>query len=290
MAGLPPETVSSVYHPDTITTKSRRASPSDLIALTTVRGVDPPRPPRDRHESARSEGTAGQQGEGDEHDRGDGETRREDAQSPQSTCFSTRSESSAGISHGRFLSEREHVLSLQNPDSGMPPHGGARSRLVLPELTILEQSSVPEAALQDVESPGWRTKPSRQSRSTAYPAKKRFPRTVRGLRVKLTGKTPRVASQCGPDDETTLPHATPAEDVGSIQVLGSGQPSVLSKSGSWFRDEHGRPKMLARKVFGKPPWYRKESGEMTSSVSSSIRELLRGRTPPPTPVKECTPD
>lgn len=61
---------------------------------------------------------------------------------------------------------------------------------------------------------------------------------------------------------------------------------MLRKSGSWFRDEHGRPKTLARKVFGKPPWYRRESGDMTSSVSSSIHELLRGRTPPPTPVKE----
>lgn len=57
----------------------------------------------------------------------------------------------------------------------------------------------------------------------------------------------------------------------------------ISKTGTWFKDELHTSK-IGRKLFGKAPWHRKESGESFSSVSSSIRAVLKGKTPPATPA------
>ncbi|KAH7160952.1 hypothetical protein EDB81DRAFT_853474 [Dactylonectria macrodidyma] len=59
----------------------------------------------------------------------------------------------------------------------------------------------------------------------------------------------------------------------------------LANVGAWFKDESGTSK-LKRKLFGKAPWHRKESGDSFSSVASSVREVLRGSTPPSTPSSE----
>lgn len=46
----------------------------------------------------------------------------------------------------------------------------------------------------------------------------------------------------------------------------------------------------SRKLFGKSPWHREASGgsgaSMASSVSSSVRDVLRGRTPVTSPVSD----
>ncbi|KAF4450895.1 hypothetical protein F53441_6034 [Fusarium austroafricanum] len=54
----------------------------------------------------------------------------------------------------------------------------------------------------------------------------------------------------------------------------------ITKTGSWLKDDVGKPK-LRQKLFGKAPWVRKESGDSFSSVTSSVREILKGETPPP---------
>ncbi|KAI1877049.1 uncharacterized protein JN550_001121 [Neoarthrinium moseri] len=46
-------------------------------------------------------------------------------------------------------------------------------------------------------------------------------------------------------------------------------------------------KSRARKLFGRSPWHRKTSGESSYSVSSSIREILRGNTPHSSPAGEA---
>jgi hypothetical protein len=57
----------------------------------------------------------------------------------------------------------------------------------------------------------------------------------------------------------------------------------ISKTGTWFKDELHTSK-IGRKLFGKAPWHRKESGDSFTSVSSSIRAVLKGKTPPATPA------
>lgn len=64
-------------------------------------------------------------------------------------------------------------------------------------------------------------------------------------------------------------------------------PHSVGKTGVWLKDELG-PSRITRKLFGKAPWHRKESAESYNSVSSSIRDVLKGRTPPATPVSTAT--
>ncbi len=61
----------------------------------------------------------------------------------------------------------------------------------------------------------------------------------------------------------------------------------VNKGSSTPKDEHGRIK-FRRKVFGKAPWHRKESGDSVSTVTSSVGEILRGGTPPATPTPRAT--
>lgn len=57
----------------------------------------------------------------------------------------------------------------------------------------------------------------------------------------------------------------------------------ISKTGTWFKDELHTSK-IGRKLFGRAPWHRKESADSFTSVSSSIRAVLKGKTPPATPA------
>jgi hypothetical protein len=54
----------------------------------------------------------------------------------------------------------------------------------------------------------------------------------------------------------------------------------ITKTGAWLKDDAGKSG-LRRKLFGRAPWVRKESGDSFSSVTSSVREILKGETPPP---------
>lgn len=62
----------------------------------------------------------------------------------------------------------------------------------------------------------------------------------------------------------------------------------MSRVTSLLREESkkqrggGWPRSL--KLFGKSPWHRKASAGSEASASSSIRDLLRGRTPVTSPV------
>jgi hypothetical protein len=58
------------------------------------------------------------------------------------------------------------------------------------------------------------------------------------------------------------------------------------------KDEANNPqngdRLRARKLFGRAPWHRKLSKESNDSVSSSIRDMIRGRTPDPSPASGQT--
>lgn len=64
----------------------------------------------------------------------------------------------------------------------------------------------------------------------------------------------------------------------------SGCPPVQSimKTSTWLKDElHGSK--IKKRFFGRAPWHRKDSVDSMSSVSSSVRDIIRDGTPPSTP-------
>ncbi|KAM3445388.1 hypothetical protein NHJ13734_000515 [Beauveria thailandica] len=99
-------------------------------------------------------------------------------------------------------------------------------------------------------------------------------------------------------DAASSPHAnSPTQNTGSSPPFGIDPPRPpregyeavpgLGKTGTWLREEFGSAKK-ATKIFGRAPWNRKDSTATFSSVSSSIREVLRGETPPASPLMSFT--
>lgn len=79
------------------------------------------------------------------------------------------------------------------------------------------------------------------------------------------------------------PHSSSAIDGARRYLVtqqGLGSTTLL-------KDESG-PIKFSRKIFGKAPWHRKDSGDSMSSVASSVRDLLKSGTPPGTPHSEKT--
>ncbi|KAJ2966641.1 hypothetical protein NQ176_g10052 [Zarea fungicola] len=60
------------------------------------------------------------------------------------------------------------------------------------------------------------------------------------------------------------------------------------KTGTWLRDELDNAKLRRKKIFGRAPWNRKDSTATFTSVSSSLRDVLRGDTPPASPLMPCS--
>ncbi|KAJ4153739.1 hypothetical protein LMH87_010213 [Akanthomyces muscarius] len=82
------------------------------------------------------------------------------------------------------------------------------------------------------------------------------------------------------DEETLGDTQAPANDD---QAHHEKAIPGLGKTGTWLREEFGNGKKTM-KIFGRVPWNRKDSTASFSSVSSSIREVLRGDTPPASPL------
>ncbi|CEJ87901.1 hypothetical protein VHEMI04546 [[Torrubiella] hemipterigena] len=57
----------------------------------------------------------------------------------------------------------------------------------------------------------------------------------------------------------------------------------LKHTGTWLKRELNNLGN-SKKIFGRAPWRHKESLDSTSTVSSSVRDVLRGATPPTTPT------
>ncbi|KAK1699859.1 hypothetical protein BDP55DRAFT_209391 [Colletotrichum godetiae] len=63
--------------------------------------------------------------------------------------------------------------------------------------------------------------------------------------------------------------------------------SPVSKTLTWFTNkEDQRSTATGMGWFGKAPWHRKDSNDTISSATSSVRDVLAGRTPPVTPDPE----
>ncbi|ORY65296.1 uncharacterized protein BCR38DRAFT_484738 [Pseudomassariella vexata] len=98
--------------------------------------------------------------------------------------------------------------------------------------------------------------------------------------------------------KTTAEQAEPTDvvdtdatvEAAKQQLKQSTSCNPISRISSLLRDETKSPqsqgKPRQRKLFGKSPWYRKASHGSENSVSSSIRDILRGLTPMATPTSE----
>ncbi|KAF6820177.1 hypothetical protein CSOJ01_00880 [Colletotrichum sojae] len=83
--------------------------------------------------------------------------------------------------------------------------------------------------------------------------------------------------------EPTKQSLNPQKVDKALRGISSG---TLPKTLSWLTGKEDRSNSRSKKWFGKPPWNHRDSGGTISSVTSSVREVLAGKTPPGTPVRE----
>ncbi|KAH7319904.1 hypothetical protein B0I35DRAFT_223120 [Stachybotrys elegans] len=173
-----------------------------------------------------------------------------------------------------FLSESAHVRSLQHPSRSSLTHASSDSMGISPNTRSLQDLTL---------DPGRRAGDmlATRHRGLAPPpesaAKRLYFKAKREIETKLFLKARRTETQVF----ETIP-----EDGNYSRVTVDGARSFLyaqsiSKTGSW-KDERGNSKR-GRKLFGRAPWHRKESHDTLSSVSSSVRDIIRAGTPPATP-------
>ena len=188
-----------------------------------------------------------------------------------------------------YLSESAHVLSLQYPD--MEQSTDDRLSVATSAQSSPNYLAVP--FLEEEPSSSSETvarRPLVAEQPVSNVAMKLYTRTLKGIESRIRGKQQAQIrpSRCAPsfDDSGSREHQdtrqlsqdiSPASDI-AISV----STQFLERMPTWLRDERGKFK-ITRKVFGKAPWHRKESGDSVSSVSGSIREVLQGGTSLATP-------
>ncbi|KJZ77949.1 hypothetical protein HIM_02586 [Hirsutella minnesotensis 3608] len=209
-----------------------------------------------------------------------------------------------------FVSESAHVLSLQNPTCVVLPHESVESLGVAPSSSGEVQEEYPLHVMSGRKTI---TDPSSIALSGSYPSsaasaaassvstwilspRRWFTRVKRGFESRLRswsdkeGKPSIVITQDDKDDETARP--LPMDDRmdgwpwPSEPECGHHQAKRLQAA---QKDEHAKLR-VTRKLLSKAPWRRKGSAGTFSSVGSSIREVLRGQTPPATPRSEYIED
>ncbi|KAF7539999.1 hypothetical protein G7Z17_g12288 [Cylindrodendrum hubeiense] len=101
----------------------------------------------------------------------------------------------------------------------------------------------------------------------------------------------RSAKSGSESDNRDISYASPTTSISrshsGLKAFEQPLEQSFSPAAPWFKDESGTSK-LKRKLFGKAPWHRKESGDSFSSIASSVREVLRGDTPPSTPILDSS--
>ncbi|KAI2624171.1 hypothetical protein GGR54DRAFT_564374 [Hypoxylon sp. NC1633] len=76
----------------------------------------------------------------------------------------------------------------------------------------------------------------------------------------------------------------------SQQHRRSATPPIMTRVASLLREECKRPAWpRSFRLFGKSPWHRKASVGSEASASSSVRDVLRGRTPVASPASDIEP-
>ncbi|RSM19330.1 hypothetical protein CDV31_001752 [Fusarium ambrosium] len=175
-----------------------------------------------------------------------------------------------------FVSESAHVFSLQHPSatrlstqarqdrqsSSVSPGMGSSSSIspLSVAATVLKASTVPSSPSSTI---GLYDKAKKSIES----------------KLKFRGRKERCT--CPPIPEYERPHSTTMDGAGNYHSV-----HQVTKSGTWFKDDLGKVK-LRRKLFSKAPWSRKESSDSYSSMASSMRETLKGKSTPALPLLTC---
>ncbi|KKO99290.1 hypothetical protein THAR02_08606 [Trichoderma harzianum] len=264
-------------------------------------GVDPPRPPREGYESTKSAS------ETDALLSGRLASRVTSATRPKSKPDFPRHDPPAIHQVWTpYLSEFDHVFSLQHPTA----------EPVSPSTAAITPSKSQQSSESIVVSPGSKshrlfdapktTSPeihTQTTTKTGSPTPLLSPRLLylkakKEIESKLKQKqhedsyihsTTNGGNQTDVGLEIKVPcnDLAPDEDCRTRSTVEGARKFLasqnISKTGTWFKDEFHTSK-IGRKLFGRAPWHRKESGDSITSVSSSIRAVLKGKTPPASPA------
>lgn len=205
-----------------------------------------------------------------------------------------------------YLSESDHVFSLQHPTA----------EPVSPSATAITPSKSQQSSESIVVSPGSKshrlvdapkiTSPESHTQTTVKtgsPTPLLSPRLLylkakKEIESKLKQKQHddsyiHCTSDAGNQTDIGLEakHLAHDEDCRTRSTVEGARKFLasqnISKTGTWFKDEFHTSK-IGRKLFGRAPWHRKESGDSFTSVSSSIRAVLKGKTPPASPASPAT--
>ncbi|EHK48171.1 hypothetical protein TRIATDRAFT_192231, partial [Trichoderma atroviride IMI 206040] len=186
-----------------------------------------------------------------------------------------------------YLSESDHVFSLQHPTEPVSP---AAVAMTLPRSQQSSESIVVSPSSKSHRLVNVPEIPSPESLAQSFP--KTGPPTTpllspRLLYMRAKKEIESKIKQKHHDDSYIhqptaigIHRQTRATVEGTKKFLAAQN---ISRSGTWFKDELHTSR-IGRKLFGRAPWHRKESAESLTSVSSSIRSVLKGKTPPATPA------
>ncbi|KAL7627466.1 hypothetical protein AAE478_001659 [Parahypoxylon ruwenzoriense] len=216
-----------------------------------------------------------------------------------------------------YLTEEAHVQSLQRPPLGYHT-SGSESGTSLSELTSRPLQSSPlgpvkgeadlAALATPTDLPAGPPGSSLSSRLHLSPPATKEAKPKRSLMSRLFPdhklKVKKTHSD-GDDDAAAYAYAcahtydyTASTIAGArAQLLNHSQtqlrapartptptPPLMSRVVTLLREETWRPR--SRKLFGRSPWHRKASAGSEASASSSLRNVLRGRTPVSSPASD----
>ncbi|KAG9259167.1 uncharacterized protein F5Z01DRAFT_746500 [Emericellopsis atlantica] len=264
-------------------------STAQLTSPLPVHDVDPPRPPRDGYEWAeRQIGTLPRSSAPSRlwrcNSRSAFSTGDIDSSSvhlplvrsfgPTSPAPASRNE--PAFAANPFLQDDTHVRSLQQPLIEAPlthlNHLHDDRVISFPKLNTPE-----ETVSEDINSALHGAAKTKAVPSPGV-ARRLFLKTKQSLEARVRGPTQR---------ESPSLHKSSDNVAQTTAVIDGARQTHGVRVGTWLEDD-STPPNASRRIFRKAPWHRKESGETLSSVSSSVRELIRADTPPCTPASDLT--
>ncbi|KAH8202555.1 hypothetical protein TruAng_003266 [Truncatella angustata] len=215
-----------------------------------------------------------------------------------------------------FLSEADHVLSLQRPSLERGTSEESKftdSPWVLSRAAMYAGKVITSSPLSLThESPLYRssnetTRPATVNRATSIQPtenlvkKSPMPSPFQTMKS-IMGLKPKTKEHKLKRHPTNTSNYTASTIAGATSQLENHSHGGITRVPSLLRDrdDAGSPsnghKSRQRKLFGLAPWQRRFSKESVESVSSSIREMIRGHTPNSSPasdfltIKSCRPD
>ncbi|OTA63625.1 hypothetical protein K449DRAFT_432933 [Hypoxylon sp. EC38] len=204
-----------------------------------------------------------------------------------------------------YLTEETHVQSLQRSplgyqenDSGTS-HGTSRPRptprpLQDSPLTVTKDSNSATPLSISASQPTSTSKASLSSLLHLAPANQEVKPKKSFIARLLPHHKAKIKKSHNNNEAYAYDYTTNTIEGARAQLMRHNQnatPPIMSRVASLLREEViKRPRgSRSLKLFGKSPWHRKASAGSEASASSSLRDVLRGRTPVTSPVSDIEP-